>query len=116
MKITGPTNPLLRKQIEELASHKSLVWQRLASELGKARRNKRVLNFSDLQRHTKSGETVLLLGKLLATGILKNKLTIAVWNSRSEAHEAVKISGSSIISISELIKKNPKGTGIKVLG
>ncbi len=112
----GPTNPLLKALIEELAKQNALIWRRVAYELGRPARKKREVNLSDLQRNTKSGETVLVLGKILGTGTLKNKLTIAAWNASAKAAAAVKSAGGTIIPIQEMIKKNPKGTGIKVIG
>ena len=112
----GPTNPLLKALIEELNKQNALIWKRIAYELGRPKRKKRQVNLSELQRNTKSGETVLLLGKLLSSGTLKNKLIIATWNASTKAAAAVKAAGGTIIPIQELIKKNPKGTGVKVVG
>jgi len=112
----GPTNPLLKALIEELNKQNALIWKRIAYELGRPKRKKREINLSELQRNTKSGETVLLMGKLLSSGTLKNKLTIATWNASTKAAAAVNAAGGTIIPIQELIKKNPKGTGVKVVG
>ncbi len=116
MKKTGPTNPLLRKQIGELESSKANIWKLAARELSRPTRRKREVNLSDLQRNTKSGETVLVLGKVLSSGTLKNKLTIAAWNCSAQAYDAVKKAGGIIVPITELMKSNPKGTGVKIIG
>lgn len=116
MKRTGPTNPLLKKQIEELKAQKAGIWKRLAYELERATRKKREINLSSLQRNTKDGETVLALGKVLGAGSLNKKLTVAAWNFSAKAAAEIEKVGGSTITISDLIKKNPKGTGIKIIG
>jgi|SRR3989338_2341514 len=110
------TNPLLGKEIEFLNSQQALLWKRAAYELARATRKKREVNLSELQRYSKDGETILALGKVLAAGSLKNKLTVAAWNFSAKAAAAIKSAGGSTTTISELIKKNPKGTGVKILG
>jgi len=116
MKRTGPSNPILKKTIAELKKQNAKLWQRLAVELARATRKRREVNLSKLERNTVNGDYVLVFGKVLGAGILKKKLNVAAWNFSAGAAAAIKKAGGSTLTISELIKKNPKGTGIKVLG
>jgi len=116
MKRTGPSNPLLKKTISELGKQEAKLWQRVAHELERATRKRREVNLSKLERHTENGETILVPGKVLGAGILKKKLHVAAWNFSAGASAAIKKAGGSTLTILELVKKNPKGTGVKILG
>ena len=106
----------MKKTIAELKKQNAKLWQRLAVELARATRKRREVNLSKLERNAVNGDYVLVLGKVLGAGILKKKLNVAAWNFSAGAAAAIKKAGGSTLTISELIKKNPKGTGIKVLG
>lgn len=116
MKRTGPTNPLLQKAILELKMQKAKLWKQVAYELERATRKRREVNLSAVQRFAKDGETVLVPGKVLSAGNLQKKVTIAAWSFSTAAKEKIKTAGGKFMTISELIKTNPKGTGVKIIG
>jgi len=116
MKRTGPTNPIMQKMIAELKQKDVKLWQRLARELEKPTRKRREVNLSRIQRHAKAGETVLVPGKVLAAGELTKKVNVAAWNFSAGAIVRIKAAGGKNLTISELIKLHPKGTGVKIIG
>jgi large subunit ribosomal protein L18e len=116
MKRTGPTNPIMQKLIAELKQKEVKLWQRLARELEKPTRIRREVNLSRIQRHAKAGDVVLVPGKVLAAGELDKKITIAAWNFSLGAAAKIKAAGGKTLSISELMKLHPKGTGVKIIG
>ena len=105
------------KLIEELKIHsnkeKSNFWKRIAKELEKPTRRSRQVNLEKLNDHTKENELVIIPGKLLGTGDLKHKLTIASFSATETAKEKLK---SNLVSIHDLIKKDPKGKNIRIIG
>lgn len=117
---TGPTNPLLSKQIEDLRAmgfkEKNDFMLKLADELAKPERIRREVDVSRIERFVEAGETVVVPGKLLADGILTKKVTVAAWSASTAAKEKVEKAGGKVITIAELIKKNPKGNGVKIIG
>jgi len=116
MKRTGPTNTLLQKQIADLRSSNVKLWQRAAYELERATRKRREVNLSKLQRFVKDGETVLVPGKVLSAGTLTKKITVAAWVFSAKSADVIKKAGGSAITIDDLMKKNPKGTGVRLIG
>ena len=117
MKRTGPTNPIMQKMIAELKKQKNVkLWQLVARELEKPTRKRREVNLSRIERNVKAGETVLVPGKVLASGELSKKITIAAWNFSSGAITKIKAAGGKTLTISELMKLHPKGTNVKVIG
>ena len=116
MKRTGPTNPIMKETIARLREQEAKLWKRLARELSKSTRSRRRVNLSKIQRFAKDGETVLVPGKVLAAGILLKKVNVAAWSFSAEAEGKIKSAGGKTISIDTLVKENPKGTGVKIIG
>ncbi len=119
VKRTGPTNKVLRKLIIDLENlgrkQKVPLWKRIATELNKPTRERRVVNISKIDRYTKKDEIALVPGKILSEGELTKKLTIAGFNFSEKAFEKINKSGKAI-TIEQLIKENPKGKKVRIIG
>ncbi len=120
MRRTGPTNPNLLGLISELKKQsieqKVPLWKRIAVDLERPTRNRRIVNLSRINRYAKENETIIIPGKVLAGGDLNQKLTIAAFKFSDSAKNKIEKSGSKIIQISELLKESPKGKKIRILG
>jgi len=55
-------------------------------------------------------------GKVLGTGEISKKITIAAHTFSSSACDKILNAKGEILTISELIKKNPKGSKVRILG
>lgn len=117
-KRTGPTNPALRELILELKkesnSQKTPLWQRIAQDLEKPTRQRRIVNISKINRTTKPNETIVVPGKVLGSGILNHSLTIAAFSFSDSAKQTIMSAKGKCLTIQELIKQNPKT--IKIIG
>ena len=120
MKRTGSTNPLLQDLIGELKKRSNEqevnLWKRVAIDLEKPTRQRRSVNLSNINRHTKEDETIIIPGKVLGAGSVGHKLTISAYQFSESAKEKLKKNGSVIIPLVELAKDNPKGKGIRIIG
>ena len=119
VKRTGPTNIYLRKLIHMLKKegrkNNANIWIYVAELLNRPTRKRVEVNLGKLQKYTKDGDTVIIPGKLLGSGIFNRKITIAVWRYSQSAKEKVEKAGSKIIGIEELLKANPKGSNVKII-
>ena len=119
-KRTGPTNTILKQLIQDLkkASHTEKVglWKRIAEDLEKPTRRRRAVNLSRINRFTQPKETVIVPGKVLGSGELNHELTIAAFTFSEGAKQRIAEAKSKAISIKELMKQNPKGKNIKIIG
>jgi len=119
-KITGPTNTLLRALIEDLKKksieQKVNIWNKIASDLERPTRKRRIVNLSKISRYTKENETIIVPGKVLGSGNLAHKLTISAYQFSNSAKEKLNKTGSKIIPLGELAKESPKGKKIKIIG
>jgi len=115
-KRTGPTNQTLVRLIRELkkasAKEKAPIWKRIAKDLEKPSRQRREVNLTRINKHTKAKESIVVPGKVLGTGELKHEVTIAAWQFSEGAKKKVK----QALTIPELIKKNPKGKNVRIIG
>ena len=113
------TNPRLIRLIGDLktASRESSapLWRDIAKRLEKPGRNYAAVNLSKINRHTKSNDTVLVAGKVLATGDLEHSVTIAALNFSGQAMSKILGAGGKCLTIEKLVQEHPKGSGIKIL-
>ena len=103
----------LRKQSRE---NNVGVWRDIAGRLGKPRRKHVTVNLSRLNRHTTRNEVVAVPGKVLSSGEIDHALTIAAFAFSEKAKEKVAAAKGKCWSFFELIKKNPKGSNVKIIG
>jgi len=119
MKRTGPTNPYLKKLVEDLKEKyykdKTEIWLAVAEKLENPRRKKVEVNLSDIERNTDKGQTVVVPGVVLSSGDLTKSITVAAWKFSEAAVDKIKKSKGKILTIEELVKENPKGTDVKIL-
>ena len=119
VKRTGPTTLELNDLISELkklSSEKKVnIWKRIAVDLEKPTRERRVVNLYTIQKNLKQDETAIVPGKVLSLGDFNIKNTIAAYQFSEEAKEKINKTGKAI-SIQELISKNPKGSKVRIMG
>jgi len=91
------------------------LWICLAEDLGKSRKNRAQVNLEKINRLTRPRDTVVVAGKVLGDGILDHEVTIACFRISEQARKKVEQANGSIITIKDLLEKNPKGTKVKIL-
>ncbi|MDP2749216.1 MAG: 50S ribosomal protein L18e, partial [Nanoarchaeota archaeon] len=78
---TGPSNQNLRKLIIDLKKlsieQSADIWKRIADDLERATRNRRLVNLSRINRYAAANETLIVPGKVLASGDITFKINIA---------------------------------------
>ncbi len=113
------TNPRIVRLIGDLkaASRESgaPLWRDVARRLEKPARSYAAINLSKINRHTKSNDTVLVAGKVLAAGDIGHSVTVAALNFSSQARSKITAAGGKCMMIENLIAEHPKGSGIKIL-
>ena len=119
-KRTGPSNPILQNIIQELkkkSREQSInLWKRVATDLEKPTRQRRIVNLSSISRYTKENEIIVVPGKVLGAGSLEHKLTISAFQFSDGAKEKIEKAGAKIVPLLELSNENPSGKGIRIIG
>ncbi len=119
VKRTGPTNIYLRRLIHILnksgRENNADIWRYTSELLSRPTRQRIEVNVGKINKLAKDGETVLIPGKVLGQGRFDRKITIAAWKFSERAIEKIKNAGSEPITIEELLRRNPKGSNVKII-
>jgi len=119
MKKMSKTNPNLISLIGELRekgySDSIGLWVRLSKILLKPTRRRCEVNLSKINRYTADGETIVVPGKVLGTGVLDHNVTVAAFAFSKSARDKIDSVGESL-SLAELMEKNPKGSNVRIFG
>ncbi|HIG80971.1 MAG TPA: 50S ribosomal protein L18e [Verrucomicrobiales bacterium] len=92
----------------------SALWRDVAMRLESSRSNWAEPNLSRLSRHAANEDTVLVPGKLLGSGDVLGKPSVAAYSV--SARSKIEAAGGRVLTIRELMDENPKGKGVMILG
>lgn len=118
-KRTAKTNPRVLNLISDLktASREGGVeiWRDTARRLERPTRKYTELNLSKINRYTGDNDVVIIPGKVLGSGNIEHRVTVAALSFSDTAMEKITNSGGSCLSIEQLVKENPSGSGIRIM-
>lgn len=118
-KRTGPTSERMQNLLITLrkaaAKENAPIWKEARRVLGLPTRMKTEVNIDRIGKYVKEGEIALVLGKVLSDGELRNKITVAAYSFSKVAKEKINKTGKAI-TIEELLKANPKGKKVRIIG
>ena len=113
-------NPELLRTLMELRRaakrHDAPIWHELARRLQRARHQTTPVNVAHLERLGRAQETLVVPGKVLASGRLTKALTVAAFHYSAEARAKIHAAGGKALSIEELLKAHPDGAGVRLFG
>jgi large subunit ribosomal protein L18e len=119
MRDTQSTNPeiiqlirFLKKQGREKEAN---IWLDVAEYLSKPSRQRVSVNLSSINRNTKKRDVIVVPGKVLGTGSLEHPITVAAFSASGKAKEKMAAAKAKYLSIPDLVEKNPKGSGIRII-
>lgn len=104
------SNPNMLDTVMLLRKQKAEFWQNIAGLLSKPKRKSIDVNLSKIEKYSDNNDIIVVPGKVLSSGELSKKITIASLSASESARKK-----ANIISINELVKKNPKGEGLKII-
>jgi len=107
----------LIRDLKVLGSKENInLWKRVAKDLERSTRVRRTVNLYKINKTVRDGEIALVPGKVLSLGSLDNKLTIAAYSFSEDALVKISEAGAKNISIKQLMKENPKGKKVRIMG
>ncbi len=111
--IRRKTNPEIIEAVRLAMKHKP--WAKVLEMMSGPKSNYNSLNLLQIDKNTSTGDTVLIIGKVLSLGSISKKLRICALSISAKAREKLKESKSEFVHISEEIKRNPKFEGVRIL-
>jgi len=113
------TDPNLVTLIEDLKKSSrengAEIWRDIALRLEKSKSNWAEVNLSKLERYTTDGDVIVIAGKVLGAGNINKKVTVAAYDFSESAKKKIAQAGGKGISIMDLVKMKPNGTGVKIM-
>jgi len=91
------------------------VWRDLYERLQAPRRRRIAVNIADLQRHYERGRIMVVPGKVLSEGVVRDKLKVAAYAFSAKAKAKIEAQGGKCLTLEELMKVNPTGKNVKVI-
>ena len=118
--INRKSNSTLVKTILELKEasrkNKAPLWRSIANRLEGSSRNWPSVNVSKLEYNINKNGKAIIPGKLMGTGIVTKKMTVAAYSFTDSAKEKIQSAGGKCLTYNEMIKATPKGTNVTVIG
>jgi len=102
----------LRRKAKE---NEAAIWLDVADQLSSSRRRRVSINLSRLNRYTEEKETVIVPGKVLGTGKLEHPIIVAAFAFSKQAHSKISKARGKPLTILELLKRNPKGSNVRIM-
>lgn len=121
MKPTGPTKQSTRRLIVGLEKHGKKsgenIWLAVAERLSRPTRRRPKVNLWKLSRIGKktAGKTIVVPGKVLGTGELEGKMSIAAFEFSGSAMEKIKSAKGEAIKLGELLERKPKAESLVIV-
>lgn len=114
------TNPQLRFLIYRLRKawrvNGAKIWLDVARRLARPKRSRIAVNLSRINRYTLEGDVALVPGKVLGSGSLDHKVTVAAFTFSKAARKKIESAGGGCLTIMDLVELNPKGSNVKIVG
>ena len=107
----------LAKDLKKASTaNKAPIWGKLAEYALKPSIARRDINLNRIAQLTKENDTVVFPGKVLGTGNVSHKITLCSFSISNSAVDKIINNGGKLINFSDLIKQNPTGKGVVLLG
>jgi large subunit ribosomal protein L18e len=107
-------NLLISAGIPE-AARKTLFWKRVLELLSVSSRKRVGVNLSRISLYAKDGGAVIVPDKVLGSGALTKKATIAAVSFSATARKIIENSGGAAITIAEAAAKHPTGKDLTII-
>ena len=120
MKQTNAENPELLAAIRFLKKtakeNDTKIWGTLAELLSKPRSRRIAVNLSRISRLGEEGQIIAVPGKVLGAGMLRYPMTVAAFAFSKMAEEKIRNAKGTCLTLPELVKQNPKGSDVRIVG
>ncbi|MBI3859930.1 MAG: 50S ribosomal protein L18e [Thaumarchaeota archaeon] len=113
------SNPMLRRAAVMLEragkAGKARIWAEASRMLSRPGLTKVEINVGRLSRIAAPGEALLVPGKVLGGGIIDNKVVVGAFLFSGAAKAKISAAGGSAVTLEQLLKKFPKGSGVRLV-
>lgn len=108
-------NQVLQLLIGDLMKTDKPLWKKVAYELSRPRRQRVEVNLSKIDAFADNDGTILVPGKVLGSGNVSKKVTVAAFAFSESAKHLISMAGGKALTIESLRKTNPEGKGVTII-
>jgi large subunit ribosomal protein L18e len=116
---TKKANPQLKLLTETLKAYakerQADVWKELARRLEAPSNNYAKVNLSRLNRHTNSGDVVVVPGKVLGAGSIDHPISVGALNFSENARLKLLAAAGTVMTIDEMIQGAKTVSNVKII-
>ncbi|MCY3853888.1 MAG: 50S ribosomal protein L18e [Thaumarchaeota archaeon] len=94
---------------------KSPIWMKLIKIAQSSYKNK-VVNINKIKTYSKDGDFVVCPCKVLGTGLIEHKITLASFGISLAAINKIIKSGGKVVDFEHMINQFPTGKGVIIIG
>ncbi len=87
-------------------THYPMLYKRINRLLSTPSRNRRAVSIFKLNTYTKDGDNVIVPTKVLSSGKIDHKISIAALEYSAKALSELKVAGCKVVDIKEMIGKD----------
>ncbi len=111
------TNELLLETIRELRAkaREKPIWGRVAELLSRPARRRPAVNLSKINRYASDGDIVIVPGKVLGTGNINKKVTVAAFSFSEAAARKLSDAGGRILTLRDAITDVKDYSKVKII-
>jgi large subunit ribosomal protein L18e len=91
------------------------IWRDIATRLESPSKNYAEVNLSKINRYAVNGDTIIVPGKVLGSGMLETSVRVAALNFSESASCKIRGANGECMTIEQLIRDNPKGSKVRIL-
>ena len=115
--MTNPVTLQLARDLRKASNaNDAPIWKKLSTYATKPSVAKRVINVNKIAQLTKDQDTIVFPGKILGTGNITHKITVFAFSVSNTAADKILGAGGKIVNHHDIIKQNPTGKGVLLLG
>ena len=93
---------------KKVATSKGIgAYKKIAEELSRSASQRAEVNLDKVEKLAKTGDVVVIPGKVLATGILSKKVNIVAFSCSDAAKEKIEAAGATFTPIMEYVNNKP---------
>lgn len=112
----NPQRVGLVRELEKTARKEGAgLWKDVAKALANSRKTRPAVNIYRLDKNTSDGEVIVVPGAVIGSGKLNHKLEVAAFKFTEGARAQIIAAGGTATTIPELVKKNVKGSGVRII-
>ena len=95
---------------------KQRIWNTASEEILASRKNRPIVNVSQISRNSKDGSRVLVPGKVLGVGKIDHKVTVGAYSFSKDARQKITSSGGTCLNIRDFANSSTSVKDVLLLG